>query len=80
MPFTSFCELLRDNHLTFIPAVVLVYHPSLEVELSFIGSVLLFNMGNYTFREYADMMLLYGEARHNGRAAGQLYEEHFPHR
>ena len=28
MPFTSFCELPRDDHLTFIPAVMLVYHPS----------------------------------------------------
>ena len=75
MPFTSFCEL----PLTFVPAVVLVYHPSLEDEMSFIDTVLLFNMANYTFKEYADMMLLYGEARDNGRAAHKLYEERFPH-
>ena len=29
--------------------------------------------------KYADMMLLYSEAWRNGRAAHQLYEEHFPH-
>ena len=28
MPLTSFCELPGDDHLTFVPAVVLVYHPS----------------------------------------------------
>ena len=78
MPFTSFCELPGDDHLTFVPAVVFVYRP-LTVELSFIGSVLLFNMANYTYREYTDMMLLYGEAQRNGRAARQLYEEHFLH-
>ena len=79
MPFTSFSELPRDYHLTFVPAVMLVYHPPLEVVLSFIGNVLLFNMANYTFREYADMMLLYGKARRNGRAARLLYVEHFSH-
>ena len=79
MPFTSFCELPGYDHFTFVPAVVLVYHLSLEVELSFIGSVLLFYMANYTFREYADM-ILYGEAWRNERAAPQLYEERFPHR
>ena len=30
---------------------------------SFIGSVLLFNMANYTFRVCADMMLLHGKVR-----------------
>ena len=79
LPFTSFCELPGDDHLTFVPTVFHVCHP-LEVELSFIGSVLLFNTANYTFREYADMMLMYGEARRNGRAVRQLYEERFPHR
>ena len=39
IPFTSFCELPVDDHLTFVPAVVLVYHLSLKVEHSFIGSV-----------------------------------------
>ncbi|PSN56415.1 hypothetical protein C0J52_09522 [Blattella germanica] len=34
----------------------------------------------YTFAEYADMMLLYGEARCNGRAARQLYAERYPRR
>ncbi|KAJ8885790.1 hypothetical protein PR048_011990 [Dryococelus australis] len=48
-------------------------------ELQFFASVLLLNVDNYTFREYANMMLLFGEARCNGRAAHQLYEEHFPH-
>ena len=60
-----------------ILAIVLVYHLSLEDELSFIGSVLLFNMANYIFREYFDMLLLYGEAQRNERAALRLYEEHF---
>ena len=31
MPFTSFCELSGDDHLTFVPALVLIYYPSLEV-------------------------------------------------
>ena len=79
MPFTSFCELPEDDHLTFVPAVMLVYHPSLEFQLSFIGSVLLLNIANHTLREFADM-LLHGEAWRNGRAAHQLYEERFPHR
>ena len=65
--------------MKFVTAIVLVYHPFLEVELSFIGSVFLFKMANHIFREYADMMLVYSEARHNGRAACQLYEERFPH-
>ena len=63
MPFTSFYDLPRDDHLTFVPAVVLVYRPSLEVALSFIGSALLFYMTNYTFSEYTNMLLLYGKAR-----------------
>ena len=79
MPFTSFCELPGDNHLTFVPAVVLVYHSSLEVELSFIDNVLLFNMVNNGFREYGDMMLLYDHVRRNGRATRELYDEHFSH-
>ena len=65
--------------MTFVSAVMFVYRPSLEVELSFICSMLLFNMANYTFREFADMMLLYCKARRNGRAVHQLYEERFPH-
>ena len=77
---TSFCELPGDDHLTFVPSIVLVYHPSLEVELLFIGSELLFNMDYFTFREFADMMLLYSKSRRYGRAARQLYKEHFPHR
>ena len=79
MLFTSLCELPGYDHLTFVPAVVLVYRPSLDIELSFIGRVLLFNMASYTFREYADM-ILYDEARRNGRAARLLYEKRFPHR
>ena len=74
MPFTSFCELPRHDHLMFVPAVVLVYRPSHEVELSFIGSVLLFKMANYIFGEHTDMMLLCGKARRNGRDVHQLYE------
>ena len=46
MQFSSFCELPGDEHLLFVPTVVLVYHPSFEVELSLIGSVLLRNMAN----------------------------------
>ena len=37
MPFTSFCDQSGDDHLMFVPAAVLIYHPSLEVELIFIG-------------------------------------------
>ena len=37
-------------------------------------------MEYYTFAEYADVMLLYGEARCSGRAARQLYAERYPHR
>lgn len=37
-------------------------------------------MENYTFAEYADMLLIYGEARCNGRAASRLYAERFPER
>ena len=44
LPFTAFCELPGDDHLTFVPAVEIVYNPSLEVELSFIDSGMLFNM------------------------------------
>ena len=31
IPFTSFCELPGDDHFTFVPAVVLVYHPSCAI-------------------------------------------------
>ena len=37
-------------------------------------------MVNYMFGEYADIVLLYGEAQCNGRAARQLYAKRFPHR
>ncbi|KAJ8870558.1 hypothetical protein PR048_029581 [Dryococelus australis] len=50
------------------------------LELQFFASALLLNMENYMFKEYANMMLLYSEARCNRRAARQLYEERFPHR
>ena len=56
MSFTSFCELPGEDNFMFIPAVVLVYHPSLENELSFIGSALQFNMANYTFSEYTQCL------------------------
>ena len=48
--------------------------------MSIIGNVLLSNMADHTFGEDANIMLLYSEARRNGRAALQLYEERFPHR
>ena len=35
--FTSFCELTLDNHLMFVHTEILIYHPSLEVELSLIA-------------------------------------------
>ena len=34
----------------------------------------------FTIQEYADMHLLYGEARGNARAARRLYGERFPER
>ena len=34
----------------------------------------------YTFVEYTNMILLYGEARGNGRAARRLYQDRFPQR
>ena len=34
---TPFCDLSGDDHFTFVPAVVLVYHPSLKNELSFMA-------------------------------------------
>ena len=38
------------------------------------------NMVEYTFTEYTDMILPYGEARGNGRAARRLYQDRFPQR
>lgn len=35
---------------------------------------------DYTFAEYADMLLIYGEVHCNGRAASRLYQERFPER
>ena len=35
-------------------------------------------MIEYTFAEYTDMILPYGEARGNGRAARLLYQDRFP--
>lgn len=37
-------------------------------------------MEEYTYRELADMHLVYGAAEGNGRAAARLYEQRFPHR
>ena len=37
-------------------------------------------MVEYTFAEYIDMILPYGEARGNGRAARRLYQDRFPQR
>ena len=37
-------------------------------------------MVEYTFSEYTDMILPYGEARGNGRAARRLYQDRFPQR
>ena len=37
-------------------------------------------MVEYTFAEYTDMILPYGEARGNGRAARRLYQDRFPQR
>ena len=37
-------------------------------------------MVEYTFAEYTDMILSYGEARGNGRAARPLYQDRFPQR
>ena len=37
-------------------------------------------MVEYTFAEYTDMILPYGEARGNGRAARHLYQDRFPQR
>lgn len=37
-------------------------------------------MVEYTCIEYTDMVLVYGEARGNGRAARRLYEERYPNR
>lgn len=34
----------------------------------------------YTFEEYADIHMIYGEARGNARAAARLYRERFPER
>jgi hypothetical protein len=34
----------------------------------------------YSFAEFTDMLLIYGEAQGNGRAARRLYEERFPGR
>src|ERR1700729_1201800 len=33
---------------------------------------------DYTFAEYADMQLIYGQVHCNGRAASRLYQERFP--
>ncbi|EZA62141.1 hypothetical protein X777_03748 [Ooceraea biroi] len=35
---------------------------------------------NFSFEELADMHLIYGEARCNGREAARLYEERYPNR
>ena len=40
--------------------------------------LLMYNMANYTFREYANMMLLYGKAQHNGMAACHHTTIHLP--
>ena len=37
-------------------------------------------MVEYTFAEYTDMILPYGEARRNGRAARRPYQDCFPQR
>lgn len=37
-------------------------------------------MNEHTFRDYANMVLIYGEARCNGRAARRLYMQRFPDR
>lgn len=37
-------------------------------------------MVEYTFEEYTEMLIIYGEAGRNGRAAQRLYHERFPHR
>ena len=35
-------------------------------------------MVEYTFEEYIEMLIIYGEAGRNGRAAQRIYEERFP--
>ena len=37
-------------------------------------------MVEYTFEEYTEMLIIYGEAGRNGRAAQRMYHERFPHR
>ena len=37
-------------------------------------------MAEFTFDEYAEMLLIYGEAHRHGRRARLLYAERFPHR
>nr|CAI5821831.1 unnamed protein product [Callosobruchus analis] len=35
---------------------------------------------SYSFKEMTDMLLIYGEAKNNGRQAVRLYEQKFPNR
>ena len=64
--FTCYSVEFLIRPETFVSAVVLILgHTAVQNSRCtyVIGTVLLLSMEYYTFAEYADMMLLYGEAR-----------------
>nr|CAI5830202.1 unnamed protein product [Callosobruchus analis] len=48
--------------------------------LCFLGVINILCCFRYSFEEMTDMLLIYGEAKNNGRQAVRLYEQKFPNR
>ena len=63
---------MADEHTPYYRALL-----STAANLNLIHS---FTMVEYTKTEYTNMVLVYGEAAENGKAASRIYQQCYPHR
>ena len=65
----------KDDHL-----IALDNNPDSLCKAANLSPILSFTMVVYTNTEYAHLVLMYGEAAGNGRAARRIYQERYQHR